>query len=145
MSVELPLYSNHVREGSTLVDDDIAAWIGDGKLSLWYGYVLLNSVQLHRQIMGCVRGDGTEVHHVNEDPTDNRRENLLVVNGKKEHGAQPHPWRGRLCSLLTLVEQREAHRILARERVAAGILRPIGGYRVDPDSIEQPERDEVAA
>lgn len=42
-------------------------------------YVKAPSIYLHRLIMGCEPGDGTEVDHKNRNPLDNRRVNLRLT------------------------------------------------------------------
>lgn len=41
------------------------------------------TLSMHRFIMGCTKGDGTQVDHINHNTLDNRRCNLRVVNQSK--------------------------------------------------------------
>lgn len=43
----------------------------------------IQSILMHRQIMGLVVGDGKEVDHINRNPLDNRRCNLRLVTRKE--------------------------------------------------------------
>lgn len=64
--------------GFTLVDDDIYEWASKLKWKRHRGgYVQLSSYNLlHRIVME--HPQGKEVHHLNEDKLDNRRENLQL-------------------------------------------------------------------
>lgn len=126
MSVELPYFRFGRREGTTIVDEDTAVMINGRRLNAHGPHVFVGGKALHRLITGCARNDGKVVHHLNEDPTDNRRENLQVVESMLEHGALPHPWRDRFCSLLQRFDRERAWQILCAERAAVG-LRPPGG------------------
>ena len=40
----------------------------------------IRAVLMHRMIMGCTRGDGIEIDHINRDKLDNRRCNLRMCS-----------------------------------------------------------------
>lgn len=74
--------------GHTKVDLDTYEWLDGKGVCTSHGYAVLRPhgakgrmVQpaiLHREIMGCSKGDGLHVDHINHDRLDNRRENLRV-------------------------------------------------------------------
>ena len=92
-------------QGSTrdvLVDDDVYEWAKDHTWTRFSGeYVARRSGSglwpMHREIMGLAIGDHRVIHHINENPLDNRRENLMVCANRSEAQSQPHPLRGRAC------------------------------------------------
>lgn len=43
-----------------------------------------SSLYMHRAIMGCTRGDGLYVDHINRNTLDNRRENLRVLTAREQ-------------------------------------------------------------
>lgn len=73
----------------------------------------MNSVPMHRFVLGLARGDRI-VHHINEDPRDNRRRNLKIVADLLAHGSEPHPRRDQLCSIYVTEKDLPPH-----ERVQA--------------------------
>jgi hypothetical protein len=121
MTVELEYGHHSGLRGTTLVDDDIAALIAGRQLRRHGPHIFVGGQALHRIVMGCTRGDGKVVHHINEDPADNRRQNLKVLDSMLAHGAEPHYWRDRLCSLLQHFSRSEAEQILNEERVDQGL------------------------
>ncbi len=56
-----------------------------------YGYATSNGESMHRAILGLAKGDPRVGHHRNEDPLDNRRENLQVFASNSAHLMAPHP------------------------------------------------------
>lgn len=78
---------------------------------------------MHREVVGLVPGEGKVVHHINEDPLDNRRENLLVCADHSEHLRQPHPKTDarRLAAMHAHVAANPGwpHHHLSRSRAAA--------------------------
>lgn len=74
----------------TAVDDDIADALEGKSLSLGsHGYAqsfFAGRVDvLHRWIMGCRKGDGRIVDHINRDRLDNRRQNLRLVSASENN------------------------------------------------------------
>lgn len=68
----------------TLVDEATAERLGKRKLSLGsHGYAQVwhagQATPLHRWVLGCERGDGKVVDHVNGDALDNRLANLRIA------------------------------------------------------------------
>lgn len=62
------------------------------------GVPSLHGIAMHRFVLGLGRGEGV-IHHVNEDPLDNRRENLKQLPDMLAHGAEPHPRRDARCGI----------------------------------------------
>lgn len=140
MSVEIPYRWGNGYDGSTLVDDDVVEIVGRRTLRRHGDYVFLGAVQLHRVVMGCVPRDGLICHHINEDTTDNRRENIKLLRSKLEHGAEPHPWRDRFSSLVQRFGREAALGLLEVERACAGhrIEADVTlGYQVRPQGARQ--------
>lgn len=86
----------------TLVDDEDIALVRSRRWSLGGAYVVTTprgdeSAPLHRQILGLDKRDTRVVHHINENPLDNRRANLRICENKIDHGMQPHPLRDARC------------------------------------------------
>lgn len=52
---------------------------------------------MHREILGLEIGDPRVVHHLNENPVDNRRANLQVCESRMQAQAAPHPKRDDVC------------------------------------------------
>lgn len=91
----IPVYYRQRIAAWTVVDADAYERLARYRwtLSPW-GYASRShggrSHTMHREVVGLFPGDGRVVHHVNEDPLDNRRENLLVCRDASEHGRLPH-------------------------------------------------------
>jgi hypothetical protein len=85
-----------------LVDAEDDARLG---LSLvrWHavtGYACHNRLgYMHRHILGLEKGEQRFVHHVNENPVDNRKENLQVFESRSAANSAPHPKRDAACAL----------------------------------------------
>ena len=70
--------------GITKIDEDDYAKVARFKLH-WMGkkrqYVGCSDTQsLHRKIMGLEKGDRRTIDHINDDPSDNRKCNLRIVD-----------------------------------------------------------------
>lgn len=88
-SVSIPL---RARDGSVrayaIIDAADADWVNQWRWCLTPdGYAQRmtrdgdrrGTLRLHRALLGCARGDGFEVDHINRNRLDNRRANLRVV------------------------------------------------------------------
>lgn len=64
-------------------------WLLAGNYAM--GRIGGTGVPMHRLIRGLENGDARRIHHVNEEPLDNRRQNLLICEGVMEHANMPHP------------------------------------------------------
>jgi hypothetical protein len=72
-----------------LIDDEDAdrimslKWFvnGNGREHIYFGHRVFEgtNIRLHRFIMGCVKGDGRIVDHINGNTLDNRKSNLRFV------------------------------------------------------------------
>lgn len=100
MTAALPVYHRGEVVDVVLVDADLADELGEYRWHWNGGYAVRgvpagdpNSSAMHRQVCGLLRGDPRVVHHVNEDPLDNRRENLEVCASMSDASRRPHPKR----------------------------------------------------
>lgn len=76
-----------------LVDDEDGPSVTGQKWWVCGGYAVNNRNRaMHREILGLEPGDRI-VHHINEDPLDNRRANLMICATRSEANSQPHPKR----------------------------------------------------
>lgn len=48
-------------------------------------------VRMHREVMGCVSGDGKHIDHTNHDTLDNRKENLEITTHRGNHQNRKKP------------------------------------------------------
>ena len=127
MTVRVPLTGQYANHAFALVDDCDAGLALSRKWSLCGGYIVgtprgEESAPLHRQILGLTRFDSRIVHHVNENPLDNRRVNLEVCASRSEANSRPHPLRDASCSCYQtsrLNDQRLADLVAALEEIAA--------------------------
>lgn len=92
--IEMPVYHKKEIVAYTKVDDEIYEDIGRWKWSLSNGgYVkrgtrnrkinYMETIILHRYIMGLERGNPLQVDHIDLDPLNNQRYNLRVVTFKQ--------------------------------------------------------------
>lgn len=103
-TVLVPLYQDGELCTYALIDAADADAISRYKWLRLGGYALagarldwtaprLDAMAMHRFLLGLKRNDGKVTHHINEDPLDNRRENLQVFDNAIEANCQPHPRR----------------------------------------------------
>lgn len=97
-TILVPVVANE-RDIWTTLDSDIAEMFAGKRLSLGsHGYVQnfhAGRVEVvHRIVMGCVRGDGRIVDHIDGDRLNNTRSNLRLVtaaeNTQNRHQRRPH-------------------------------------------------------
>lgn len=100
MIVGIPLHRKHRVVGHALVDEADAdrvlavRWtLTRSGRAMGYWKDHRRSTDMSRFVLGMVPGSGRFAHHINEDPLDNRRENLQVFATASEHGMAPHPKR----------------------------------------------------
>ena len=64
----------------------------DKRGGVWYAQRGLNpgTEPMHRSIMGCSKGDGKHVDHINHDGLDNRKQNLRVGTHRDNHQNRKH-------------------------------------------------------
>jgi hypothetical protein len=83
----------------TLVDVGDFEYLNQWK---WHAYLIRGNwhisrcergvtIKMSREIMGCVKGDGKIVDHINHDTFDNRRHNLRFVTSQQNH-QNALPW-----------------------------------------------------
>lgn len=93
---EIPLTRGYV----ALVDDEDFEWLSQWKWCVHFGgtkygkpYAMRRSgdhtMRIHRLVMGCTKGDGRHIDHINGNSLDNRRSNLRDCtpsqNGENAH------------------------------------------------------------
>ena len=74
---EIEVISENYRE-VVLVDINDMPIIGKVNINN-RGYAVTRSELVHRLLMGCTKGDGLFIDHLNGNPLDNRRENLRIT------------------------------------------------------------------
>lgn len=109
MSAFIPVYYHGALSTYAWIDDEDMATVSEYRWTRSGTHATLgrrrtakslalpySGIAMHRFILGLERGDG-QVHHINEDGFDNRRENLQHVADKIAHGNLPHPRRTFVC------------------------------------------------
>lgn len=80
------------------VDDEDFEYLNQFRWSLPSGYAgrtitvdgKRSAILMHREIMGCTKGDGQEVDHIDGNRLNNQRSNLRLVTRTQNHGNCRH-------------------------------------------------------